>query len=391
MIKRILIFIFALLIIIPSNVFAISNDYNDAVAKYVNKNENTKKIDLYLFHGAECPHCEEERQWLKEIEKEYSNYLNINLYEVWHNDNNKKIMEDVKKELNITSTGVPLTVIGYKYFIGFSETMESKIENTIKEYIEIENDSNEIKIPILGKINVKNASIPLIASVLGFIDGFNPCAMWILLFLINMLFRLENKKKAWFFGFVFLFVSGLVYFMSMLGINLALGVVTIKYIKYALGLFILIAGILNIKKYFETRNKEAGCSVVDSKKRKKISNNLKKILNEKSFILALLGIIVLAASVNLIELACSLGFPLVFTEILSINNVNGIVRIIYLLIYIMFYMLDDIVVFSISMFTLEATGITNKYNKLCTLVSAILMITMGLLLLFKPEWLMLNF
>ena len=82
---------------------------------------------------------------------------------------------------------------------------------------------------------------------------------------------------------------------------------------------------------------------------------------------------------------------MIFTEILTINHINGAVRIIYLLIYIIFYMIDDMAVFTISMLTLEATGITNKYNKLCTLVSAIIMIIMGILLLFKPDWLMLNF
>ena len=114
-------------------------------------------------------------------------------------------------------------------------------------------------------------------------------------------------------------------------------------------------------------------------------------MNSKSFLFALIGIILLAISVNLIELTCSLGFPVIFTEILSINNIKGIARIIYLLIYIFFYMIDDLFVFTVSMFTLEATGITNKYNKLCTLVSSIIMILMGTLLLIKPEWLMLNF
>ena len=105
----------------------------------------------------------------------------------------------------------------------------------------------------------------------------------------------------------------------------------------------------------------------------------------------MIGIAVLAASVNLIELACSLGFPMIFSEILSINNIVGVSKIIYLVIYIIFYMIDDILVFTISMITLNATGITNKYNKLCTLVSSIIMILIGLLLIFKPNWLMMNF
>ena len=177
----------------------------------------------------------------------------------------------------------------------------------------------------------------------------------------------------------------------MLGINMVINIIAVNWIKYAIAIFILIAGLLNLRKYLKTRKEEAGCTVVNDTKRKKIITRMKKIMNSKSFLFALIGIILLAISVNLIELTCSLGFPVIFTEILSINNIKGITRIIYLLIYIFFYMIDDLFVFTVSMFTLEATGITNKYNKLCTLVSSIIMILMGTLLLVKPEWLMLNF
>ena len=125
---------------------------------------------------------------------------------------------------------------------------------------------------------MKKVSIPLVAVILGFIDGFNPCAMWILLFLINMLFGMKNKKKAWILGMTFLLVSGLVYFLSMLGINFVLSVATIKWIKIAIAIFILVAGILNLRKYFKTRKEEAGCTVVDDKKEKKNNYKVKKIL-----------------------------------------------------------------------------------------------------------------
>jgi hypothetical protein len=231
----------------------------------------------------------------------------------------------------------------------------------------------------------------LVAIILGFIDGFNPCAMWVLLFLISMLFKMEDKHKRWILGFTFLITSALIYFLSMLGINLVLSVATISYLKIIIAIFILGAGLVNLRKYLKIRKDEAGCTVVDSSKRKKLISRMKNIISSKSFMLSILGIIALGASINLIELACSLGFPVIFTEILALNKVNGITKILYLLLYIFFYMIDDLVVFIISMTSLEATGITNKYNKLCTLVSSIIMIIMGLLLIIKPEWLMLNF
>ena len=389
--KKLLMVLLLLLVILPIRVFAISDKYVDKVSAITNSKIEDNNINIYLFYGKECPHCEKEREWLDTINDDYKEYVNIYKYEVWHNKTNLEMMQKVGEVFNTNPKGVPFTIIGDKYYSGFSDTISSKMENKIKNYAEIKHNKNEMKIPVLGYVNVKKVSLPIVAVILGFIDGFNPCAMWILLFLISMLFRMKDRKKSLILGFSFLLVSGIVYFISMLGINLILGLTTITYLKIAIALFILIAGILNFKKYLKIRKEEAGCNIVDDKKRKKLITKMKKIMNSKSFLIALLGIIILAASVNLIELACSLGFPVIFTELLNINNIKGVTKIVYLLIYIIFYMLDDMLVFTISMVTLEATGVTNKYNKLCTLISSIIMIIMGLLLLFKPSWLMLNF
>ena len=387
--KKLLLFL--ILFFIPFIVYGISDDYEDLVADIVDVKVEKDKVNLYLFHSDDCSHCAQEREWLEGIKDEYEDYLNIYMYEVTYNRDNRELMNKVIDKLDINSSNVPLTIIGNIHYTGYSVATGSKIENDIKEYIGEDVDKNNIKLPILGNVNMKEVSIPVVAVVLGFIDGFNPCAMWILLFLINMFFGMKDRKKAWILGMTFLFISGLVYFLSMLGINFVLSVATISWMKIIIALFILVAGILNMKKYFKIRNEEAGCTVVDDKKRKKIVTKVKSIMNSKSFLFAMVGIITLAVSVNLIELACSLGFPLIFTEILTINKIKGISKIVYLLIYIFFYMIDDMVVFGISMITAEATGVTNKYNKLCTLISAIIMILMGILLLFKPDWLMLNF
>ena len=380
-----------LLCIIPISINALSNDYKDNLHDIVNVDVEEDKINLYLFRGEGCPHCKAEEKWLNEIKKKYGDYLNIYDFEVWYSEENQEKYIEATERMNINTNSIPFTIIGDRTFVGFSDTISSNIENTIKSYIGEDINKNQMKLPILGNIDVKEASIPLIAIILGFIDGFNPCAMWILLFLINLFINFKNKKKGWVLGFTFLIVSALVYFLSMLGINMVINIIAVNWIKKLIAIFILVAGILNFRKYLKTRKEEAGCTVVSDTKRKKIITKMKNIMNNNSLILSIFGIIVLAASVNLIELTCSLGFPVIFTEILSINEITGITRIIYLLLYILFYMIDDLLVFTVSMFTLEATGITNKYNKLCTLVSSIIMILIGTLLFIKPEWLMFNF
>ena len=392
--KKIFSLLLILVLLLPFSVLALTEDYQNKMASITNTEIEDGKVNFYLFKGEGCPHCADEEKWLQDIKKEYKDYVNFYEFEVWYDENNSKMMEKAKEIFDFSGPGVPFTVIGDKYYSGFSDSIGTMMENAINDYLntEINDDFNKkIDIPILGKVNMKNSSLGIIAIVLGFVDGFNPCAMWILLFLINMFLGTKDKKKSWILGFTFLVISAFIYFLSMLGINVIIGVATVGYLKIAIAIFILIMGIFSLRKYLKIRKEEAGCSIVDNRKRKKLVTKVKKIISNKNFILSIVGISTLAISVNLIELACSLGFPMIFTEMLTINNITGISRILYLLLYIFFYMIDDMVVFTISMITLQATGITNKYNKLCALVSSIIMIIMGLLLIFKPEWLMLNF
>ena len=118
---------------------------------------------------------------------------------------------------------------------------------------------------------------------------------------------------------------------------------------------------------------------------------IKKYTSEKSFLLAMLGVMALAFSVNLIELACSAGLPLIFTQVLALNNLNALQYGIYIFIYLLFFLIDDIVVFVIAMKTFELTGISTKYTKYSHLIGGLIMLIIGLLMIFKPSWLMFNF
>ena len=390
-IKKILLILCLLLIPITTN--ALSKDYNDTVYKVVDKKIEEGKVNIYFFHRTSCPHCKKENKFLDEMEAKYKD-INIYRYEVSSSSENSKYLKEVKTLFKEKSNGVPYTVIGDKTFLGYNEYVGDKIEKTIQDYLEIskktEKEKSTFDLPVVGEVNAKEASIPLIAIVLGLIDGFNPCAMWVLLFLINMFIDMKDKKKMFLLGYTFLFTSALVYFLSMLGISVVLNMATIKWIQRVIALVALVAGILNIRTYIKTR-KDTGCHVIDDKKRKKMVKRVLKITKEESLIIALIGVIALAASVNLVELACSLGFPAIFSEILALNNVTGALRIFYLLLYVLFYMIDDLIVFTIAVCTFSITAKSTKYTKYVNLIAGIIMILIGILLIFKPEWIMFNF
>ena len=388
--KRIIKLILFLLLIIPTSTLALSKDYNDYVGKYYDI-KNDDKVNIYLFYSKICPHCQKEEKYFETLKEKYQDKINIYTYEVTENKTNNEIMKSLKKELKENSQGVPFTIIGTKTFLGYDESFNERIENTIDSYLDENTDTdNTYTIPILGKVEAKNASIILIAIILGFIDGFNPCAMWILLLLINMCISINDKKKMLIVCLTFIITSGIIYFLSMLGIGFILDLTTIAYIRNIIAVLAIILGIYNLYTYIKTR-KETGCHVVKKEKRKTIITKINNILNNKNTLLMFGGTIILATSVNLIEMACSLGFPAIFLEILSINNIHNFLKITYLLIYILFYLIDDIVVLFLSIKAFEAKGISTKYNKYVHLIGGIIMVLMGIILIFKPEWIMFNF
>ncbi len=247
-------------------------------------------------------------------------------------------------------------------------------------------------VPIIGSFNPKTVSLPLLSFVIGIVDGFNPCAMWILIFLITMLFNMKNRKRMWILGFAFIATSGLVYLLFMISwLNLAAFLNKITLIRLLISIFSIIFGLTNIYRYVNLKNKDIGCDITNEKQRGKLANKIKDITTRKSFILSLLGIMLLAISVNILELLCSLGLPVVFTQVLAINDLNTFEYILYLSIYILFFLIDDIIVFVIAMKTLKIKGISNKYEKYSHLIGGIIMLILGLLMTFKPEWLMFNF
>ncbi len=251
---------------------------------------------------------------------------------------------------------------------------------------------NTYEVPILGSVSAKKVSLPIFSSVVGLVDGFNPCAMWILVFLITMMFNMKDRKKMWILGLTFILTSGIVYLLFMISfLNIAMFLTKVKLIRLGISIFAIIFGMTNIYRYCSSLKNDVGCDVTDAKKRSKIMERIKKITNEKKFLLSLLGIIVLAASVNILELLCSLGLPVVFIEVLSLNNLNNIEHVIYFGLYILFFLIDDILVFVIAMKTLSIKGISNKYTKYSHLIGGIIMVLIGILMVVKPEWLMLNF
>lgn len=395
--------------------------------------EESNIVNIYLFYSDTCPHCAKEKIFLDDIIKNNDN-VRIYKYEI-NNKDNGYLLDEVASLMDTNVSGVPFTIIGNKFYKGYNEenspvrfkaaieyfskygyddivgkyiNNRNNLDIEIPEYDNnIDNDKNEdipsvdeyaenynnirFNLPLIGTVETKNLTLPVIAILIGLVDGFNPCAMWVLLFLISMLIGMKDKKKMFILGITFLLSSSLIYLLFMVAwLNVADLLLSINYVRVGIGIIALIGALVSLIDYFKHR-KDNGCSVVDDKKRSKIFNRIKKFTHEKNLLLALIGVVLLACSVNIVELACSAGLPVMFIQILSMNNLTIIEEIIYIGLYMFFFLIDDMIVFFIAVRTMEVTGISTKYGRISKLIGGILLLGIGILMIFKPEWLMFNF
>jgi thiol-disulfide isomerase/thioredoxin len=407
MLKRLIFFLLFVALFVPGQ-----NILAEDVFSVQNSDE--EKINVYFFWGKGCPHCEEEKPFLEKLQKKYPQIV-VHSYEVWESKENRDLMVEFGNKLSADVRGVPFTVIGEKYVSGWMDESYTgaQIEDAIKcaidngcrdigeevrimETTDVESEDEKeerqpipekLTVPLLGEIETKNLSLPAMTLIFGALDGFNPCAMWALLFLISLLLGMKDRKRMFILGSVFIATSALVYFFFMAAwLNLVLFIGMIIWVRLAIGIIALAGGGYNLKEYFT--NKESGCKVTDSEKRQKIFEKLKNITQRKSFWLALGGILVLAFAVNLVELICSAGLPAIYTQVLTLSNLNLFQYYLYIMFYIFIFMLDDLFVFFAAMVTLQMVGFTTKYARWSRLISGIIMLMIGFMLIFKHEWLM---
>jgi len=370
----------------------------------------SEEVNVYFFWAEGCPHCSAEKVFLDKLEQKYEN-LNIHSLEVTKNKENVELLAKVGRELNADVSGVPFTVVGKQYFIGWyneettGKAIEDAIQCVIKNHcadvvsglvtpitqkeqpVSKKTIPEKLNLPIIGEVETKNISLPLLTILIAGLDGFNPCAMWVLLFLISLLFGMQNKKRLWIFGSVFIVTSAFVYFLFMVAwLKLVTFLSFIFWVRLAIGGVALWAAYSNLKEYFT--NPTGGCKVTGEKKRQKVFEYLKKIITERNFIIAFLGIIALAFVVNLVELVCSLGLPAVYTQILALSNLPGWLYYLYLILYVFIFVLPLLFIFIVSMKTLQLTGISTKRGRIVRLIAGIIMLILGLLMIFKPELLM---
>ncbi len=269
-------------------------------------------------------------------------------------------------------------------------TVEAAPEETIEETVQeppapappIEEPAT-ISVPIIGKIDASQMALPVLTVTIAALDGFNPCAFFVLFTLLGMLLHVHSRQRMLLVGGIFVFFSGFIYFVFMSAwLNIFLLTGELKAITIVAGLVALSVAVINIKDYFYFR-KGVSLSIPDSAK-PKLFDRMRRLLKASSLLSIIIGTVVLAVAANAYELLCTAGFPMVFTRVLTLHELPSATYYLYLVLYNVVYILPLLVIVLLFTFTLGSRKLSEHQGQVLKLVSGMMMLFLALVILFKP-------
>lgn len=240
-----------------------------------------------------------------------------------------------------------------------------------------------VKIPWMGTINLKDYSLIFLASLLGFVDGFNPCAMWVLVVFLTILSQTGSRRKMFQIAGIFILAEAIMYYAILNVWYKTWDFVQLdQIVTPIIGVISIGAGIFFLYEFFT--NKDGECTITSMSQKKKLTEKIRHIVNAPMSIGIFLATIGVAFSVNVIEFACSIGIPQAFTKLLEMSSLGLVQKQFYISVYTLFYMVDDFVVFGIALYAFQYLGLTTKYTRYCLIVGGTIMLVLGYFFLFDP-------
>ena len=361
------------------------------------------QITIYFFWGKGCPHCAKEEVFLNKLQKRYPQ-LEVKSYEVWYDKENARFFSEMAESYGKRPEGVPMTFIGdFKPLVGYrndeisGKTIEDRIRycttlscvDPINKFdrppqkVIVTKEDRIISLPLLGKRDATEIALPALTIMLAGLDGFNPCAFFILFTLLGILVYAQSRKRMLLIGGTFVFCSGFIYFLFMAAwLNLFLHIGQIKIITIVAGIIALFIASINIKDFFFF--KKGVSFVIPEKAKPRLFERMRNLLKVTSLLSMLVGTIVLAVAANAYELLCTVGFPMVFTRVLTLHNFPTFTYYFYLGFYNIIYVIPLICIVLVFTITLGSKKLTEWQGQVLKLVSGMMMLGLGIVLLINP-------
>jgi hypothetical protein len=341
----------------------------------------TEVLEVYVQDG--CPYCAAAEAYLPEFARAHPG-VRILLRNVDRDPQARLQLSRYFAETGI-APGVPAFRYRERLLVGFGSP-ESSGPELVALLAEDGAPRDSVDTVLFGTLSVERLGLPLFTLALGLLDGFNPCAMWVLLFLLSLLVHLHDRRRMALIAGTFVLASGAVYYAFMAAwLNLFLMVGFTTTLRILLGVLALLIAALNLKDYVLPGH---GVSLsIPAAAKPGLYARMRAVLAAETLLLSLSGVAVLAVVVNFIELLCTAGFPALYTAVLAQQGLDAPAYYGYLGLYILGYLFDDSVMVGTAVFAMSSRKLNAVAGSRLKLLSGVVMLGLGLLLLLRPEWL----
>lgn len=398
--------------------------------------QGNEPVVIYFFWGDGCPHCETAKPFLQELTQRYPNVY-VREFEVWYKPENQRPLMQMAAKFGFQPSGVPVTFIGQRYWVGYApQTIGREIDSYVAACVasscpdagegifdpipappsvsvqtagpqaeapagvqtdtpaadvvgvvgaEAPATTSSITLPFIGVVDLGSRSLVMSTALIAFVDGFNPCSLWVLSILLALSMHTGSRRKIFTIGFVFITVTAFVYALFIAGLFTVFTFAGFSFwIHLIMASVALLFGLINIKDYFWY--KEGVSLTIADEKKPGIYQRIRKVLNASDSYPALIGAtIVLAAGVSLVEFTCTAGFPVVWTNLLLSQEATMTTFIMLLLLYMLIYQLDELGIFAVAVVTLKASRFEESHGRTLKLIGGMLMLTLAGVMLIDPS------
>jgi glutaredoxin len=357
---------------------------------------------LQVFVREGCPHCAAAEEYLEELESARPE-LRVVYRWVDRDQDARSELQRLSRAAGIEAPGVPTFAVGRHLLVGFQspEVTGPKLDALFasgqaseapaagicpsEDVADCETTAADEEVSTaVGRVSLSRLGLPLFTIILGLLDGFNPCAMWVLMFLIAMLVNFQSRRRMALVAGTFVLTSGLVYFAFMAAwLNIFLLIGFSRGIQLTLGVVALAIGAFNVKDFFAFK-RGVSLSIPESAK-PSIYARVRGVLHARTLGASLVGVAALAVLVNFVELLCTAGLPALYTAVLTRQDLPRWGHYGYLALYNVAYVFDDTLMVSLAVITLSRRKLTERAGRWLKLVSGVVMLGLAGSLLFAPE------
>ena len=357
-------------------------------------------VKLHFFYAENCPGCQKQKPFIEELRQNYPQ-LDVQIYDVWMQQDNYALMQALAETQGVEFASTPMTAIGQQVWFGFSPAVAREIEQALQNCLTVDCSdlveglsagSKPPPPPLPGEeqpdtatlpIDPQQYSLPAFTIIVGLLDSFNPCAFFVLLFLLSLMVHTHSKRRMFLVGGIFIFFSGLIYFLFMAAwLNLFLLAGQLPLLTTIAGLVALTIAALNIKDHFYL-NQGPSLSLSETAKPRLITR-MRNLLKSDRLWPLLIGTTVLALVANTYELLCTAGFPMVYTRVLTLRNLPEWQYYLYLGLYNLAYIAPLLVIVVLFSLTLGSHKMSEFEGRALKLISGMMMLALGIILLFRP-------